>query len=228
MPSTELAPPPAPDAPPTEDAPTAPARAVDGRRNDTRERLVRSSVRLFARKGYAGTSVAEIEGAVGLRAGSGGLYRHFPSKEALLLAAVGDYHRRVRQLRRRLAEESEAEGGPTVAADLRRLVGELANFLSGEQPMLQVTLDAGSLPEEVRRAVGAAWDDGYGMAADVFARHGVGEERARVLAVAAIGSLNHYVAHLGTWGEEPFGVPLMRYLDAWAELWEGAVGGASG
>jgi AcrR family transcriptional regulator len=39
---------------------------------------------LFGRQGYRATTIAQIEAAAGLSAGAGGLYRHFPSKRALL------------------------------------------------------------------------------------------------------------------------------------------------
>lgn len=54
----------------------------------TREALVAQGMRLFGERGYAATSVAQIEEAAGLSAGSGGLYRHFRSKEALLAAGI--------------------------------------------------------------------------------------------------------------------------------------------
>ena len=39
---------------------------------------------LFGRQGYHNTTIAQIEKAAGLAAGSGGLYRHFKSKRLLL------------------------------------------------------------------------------------------------------------------------------------------------
>lgn len=42
----------------------------------------------FAEKGFAGTTIREVERRVGLVAGAGSLYRHFASKEALLREAV--------------------------------------------------------------------------------------------------------------------------------------------
>ncbi|TDC03281.1 TetR/AcrR family transcriptional regulator [Nonomuraea longispora] len=54
----------------------------------TRERLLDEAIRLFARRGYGATSVADIQQACGLAGGSGALYKHFPSKQALLEAAV--------------------------------------------------------------------------------------------------------------------------------------------
>lgn len=58
------------------------------RSSPTRERLTTEAMRLFGERGYAATSVAEIEAAAGLRPGSGGLYRHFSSKEQLLETGI--------------------------------------------------------------------------------------------------------------------------------------------
>jgi AcrR family transcriptional regulator len=63
----------------------------------TRERLVTAAMRLFSTKGFEATSVSQIEAAAGLSPGSGALYRHFESKEALLGAGID------RQLDRRRA-----------------------------------------------------------------------------------------------------------------------------
>ena len=53
-----------------------------------RERLLVEGMRLFGQKGYAATSVAEIEEAAGLSRGSGTLYRYFASKRDLLEAGI--------------------------------------------------------------------------------------------------------------------------------------------
>lgn len=63
----------------------------------TRERLLTEAMRLFGDKGFEATSVSQIEAAAGLAAGSGALYRHFASKDALLTAGID------RQLDRRAA-----------------------------------------------------------------------------------------------------------------------------
>lgn len=63
----------------------------------TRERLVAEAMKLFSDKGFEATSVSQIESAAGLSAGSGALYRHFKSKDALLAAGID------RQLDRRSA-----------------------------------------------------------------------------------------------------------------------------
>lgn len=51
----------------------------------SRERIVRESAALFNVRGYAGTALSDIIEAVGIQ--KGGIYRHFDSKEAIMLAA---------------------------------------------------------------------------------------------------------------------------------------------
>src|ERR1700679_1975765 len=54
----------------------------------TRERIVTEAMRLFSAKGFEATSVSQIESAAGLAPGSGALYRHFKSKNALLNSGI--------------------------------------------------------------------------------------------------------------------------------------------
>lgn len=65
----------------------------------TDERIVAGAMRLFAERGFKGTSVSEIEAAAGLRPGSGGLYHHFDSKDAVLAAGVARHLARLDALR---------------------------------------------------------------------------------------------------------------------------------
>ena len=58
------------------------------KQESTRERIVTEAMRLFARRGFRGTTVGEIEQAAGLAPRAGGLYKHFRSKEEVL--AAGD------------------------------------------------------------------------------------------------------------------------------------------
>lgn len=48
-------------------------------------------MRLFAEHGYDATSVADIQEAAGMARGSGALYKHFPSKRALLEAGIARF-----------------------------------------------------------------------------------------------------------------------------------------
>lgn len=53
-----------------------------------RERILIAARTCFAAKGFAGTTVADIEAAAGYQPRTGGVYRHFPSKEAILEAVI--------------------------------------------------------------------------------------------------------------------------------------------
>jgi len=53
---------------------------------ETRRRIVETASRLFRLRGIASVSVADIMGALGLTIG--GFYRHFESKEALVIEAI--------------------------------------------------------------------------------------------------------------------------------------------
>lgn len=54
----------------------------------TPERILDAAMQLFAERGYASTSVGEIERAAGLAPRSGALYQHFQSKEDVLEQAI--------------------------------------------------------------------------------------------------------------------------------------------
>lgn len=53
-----------------------------------REDALDAALHLFAEQGFAATTTAQVEGAMGLRPGAGGLFRHVGSKQELLEAAV--------------------------------------------------------------------------------------------------------------------------------------------
>jgi AcrR family transcriptional regulator len=65
----------------------------------TRDRIIRQAASLFASQGVKATTVAQIEAAVGLRAGSGGLHRHFRTKDALVSEVLESQLQRGRQTR---------------------------------------------------------------------------------------------------------------------------------
>jgi AcrR family transcriptional regulator len=53
-----------------------------------RDEALDAALRLFAEQGYAATTIAQVEAAIGLSPGSGGLFRHVSSKQELLQLAV--------------------------------------------------------------------------------------------------------------------------------------------
>src|SRR5579862_7035175 len=63
---------------------TAPANRRERQSTERRERLFRSALDLFARKGFVETTVEDITNAADL--GKGTFFNYFPSKEHILLA----------------------------------------------------------------------------------------------------------------------------------------------
>src|SRR5882757_9190967 len=103
----------------------------------TRERLVTEAMRLFSEQGYKATSVAQIEAAAGLAAGSGALYHHFKSKESLLAAGVD------RQLDRRRAMHdirSLFAGLGDLRTELTVLGRYLLTVIDEESQLLQIAV----------------------------------------------------------------------------------------
>lgn len=72
------------------------------RNEATRQRIIESTATLFNKKGYANTSVTDLEKATGLTKGS--IYGNFESKEEVALAVL-DYN--VRSLKSRIREAVE-------------------------------------------------------------------------------------------------------------------------
>jgi TetR/AcrR family transcriptional repressor of nem operon len=62
-------------------------RYPPGHKQQSRERILSAAADLFGRRGIAATGLDSVMAAAGLTAG--GFYGHFPSKDALVAAAVG-------------------------------------------------------------------------------------------------------------------------------------------
>jgi AcrR family transcriptional regulator len=88
--------------------------------SDTRERILEVAARLFAERGYAGTSVRNIAAELGIANPS--LYYHFRSKEEMLAELLAEPLERVE----RAVEEAEGLSGD---ARTRRIIGGLLEAL---------------------------------------------------------------------------------------------------
>ena len=89
---------------------------------DTGERILLTSLELFAQKGYEAASVSDITGALGITKGA--LYRHFRSKEAIFEAILARMEARDAQAARAHdlpegpAEGDDAAYGTATTADI--------------------------------------------------------------------------------------------------------------
>jgi AcrR family transcriptional regulator len=130
----------------------------------TRERLVTEAMKLFSQQGFKATSVAQIEAAAGLAAGSGALYHHFKSKESLLEAGID------RQLDRRGAMRDIRAlfaGLNDLDTELTLLGRYLLTVLDDESQLLQVAARTPAAQSARLHAAYAALVEGlYGELSD--------------------------------------------------------------
>jgi len=183
----------------------------------TRERIVDEAMRLFGEQGYAATSVADIEAAAGLSSGSGGLYRHFASKKALLEAGVRGQIEVNPSLLDQLA--SAPTDQPLVVeltalghAGIRRLVAE-------QDLNRLVVRDLRHFPDLLAQAA-----DGdlrpvlNGLARWLAQRDQTGELDAAALAAVVAGATTSFWLLSDVFGEHPSGVSEERYVAALVRL----------
>jgi AcrR family transcriptional regulator len=129
----------------------APPRRDDNRRHE----LIRAAARLFREKGFEGTTVRDIAGAVDMRSGSP--FYHFANKHELLLAVMEEGLRI--GLRRIEATLAEAEG-LSAAERFRRLVRAQYGVLhdDGADFIPVMLYDWRSLPADYKRHIIALKD----------------------------------------------------------------------
>ena len=84
---------------------------------DTKERILLTSLQLFAQRGYAAVSVSDIAGALGITKGA--LYRHFESKQAIFDAILA-------RMEQRDGEQAQAHDLPEGTAETDKAAYEAA------------------------------------------------------------------------------------------------------
>lgn len=102
-------------------------RSLAGNPKDTRSRVLAAALHCFARRGFAGTSLADIESEAGLSPGAGSTYRHFPSKQAMLEAAVDEALARADRLVE--AEPQSLEQAGRLALDSMNHIEDLTRIV---------------------------------------------------------------------------------------------------
>ena len=175
---------------------------------------------LFGRQGYHATTVAQIEAAVGLSAGSGALYRHFATKRALLEAGLRRQADAGRPLLAFLDDPGAVAGLPqrerflaVARAGLRRLDAErdvnrlLLRDLADFPDLLDQVRE-----QELRRVLDALV--GWLRREDPTGGHG-----HQALAAVLPAAVSHYWVLRDVYaGVHPHGVDAERFLATLADL----------
>ncbi|MBU3060518.1 TetR/AcrR family transcriptional regulator [Nocardia sp. NEAU-G5] len=204
---------------PSPERPNPPRVADAETGGSTRERLRDAALKLFADKGFAGTTVGDIEGEAGLTPRAGGFYRHFQSKEEVLAAAV-DAH-----IRETMTGQA-AVLGLLPLGELRaelRLVGRwLLGALDEQRDLFRVVeRDGGRFPELREYFRTHLIEAAHQAAVDFTARwaaetsHSARDPQAS--AAVMIGAVLNYAHARRTYGQPPLGVDPDRFIDTWVD-----------
>jgi AcrR family transcriptional regulator len=181
-----------------------------------RDRLLGEALTLFANRGYAATSIADIQRAAGLAPGSGALYKHFTSKRALLEAAVA--HRIDSIVAAR--EEYDADSPRGVEEAVRSAGRLIRNNLAESEDLLRVMLrESDELADLNEKTWKVITDNAYQrftselIAANRAGRTNVADPEAA--AAVAISSLTYSATLRALTGHTPGDVDDDRFFEAW-------------
>ena len=190
-----------------------------------RARILDAAVELFATKGYEATSVADIQLACGLTAGSGALYKHFPSKRALLEEVVQLHLADIASTRAVVVSEMLARfdlGSDDLETIMR--LGARLTWQSMEQNRAVIRLTVRDLepyPELLHEVWDAVGKDVYRQAAElieiVMASGAIDVADPEATAAVLVASLTYLPILQGLIGRTPGDIDPERYLDAWVD-----------
>ena len=185
----------------------------------TRGILINTALDLFAAEGVRATTVRKIEEAAGLSPGAGGMYRHFKSKDELLLAAVDAYFEEVLTFADTLPATLELND---LRAELREAASTFREFNERHDALVRVMLlDGLDLPERARARMEDAWGQGYGLYANWLRRHLGAHTDVDIEAtsIQLFGSLANFHAQYKTFSRAPMNIDNDRFVDSWVEHW---------
>jgi AcrR family transcriptional regulator len=151
-----------------------------------REQILSTAAELFAERGFHGVSVADLGAACGISGPA--LYRHFPSKDAMLAEMLVSISEELLEVGRERVREAE---DPREA--LHALVGWHIEFALSNKALIVVQdRDWASLPEDARERVRETQRRYVELWVDQLraVHRDLPADRARAMAHAAFGLLN--------------------------------------
>jgi AcrR family transcriptional regulator len=159
-------------------------------REETREKLLKSALRLFARHGYATTSVRMLADDAGISQGL--LYNYFTGKEALLRAI---FERSMQEVGESFARTADA---PNALEGLETLVRSAMELVRKNEDFWRLSYQLRMQPEVLAGLGGDVRTGSEGIVSRIGRLlHNAGSERpmaeARALFAAIDGAAQHYV-----------------------------------
>lgn len=187
----------------------------------TRQRIIDAAMRLFGEQGYAATTIAQIEAAAGLSPGSGSLYRHFPSKQALLAEGVRQQIAAGEELLSFIADP-ERFATLSLRERLKVIVRAGLHRLGQERDLTRLLVrDLGRFPD-LRAEMGRdEIEPVYRVVAAWLAEQAGPQAPERdwlAVAAVAVNATTHYWLLSDIFGQDPAGIDEDRYVAALADL----------
>jgi AcrR family transcriptional regulator len=193
---------------------------ADGNGKGTSDRIVDEGLRLFAENGFRGTTVGEIERRAGLTPRAGALYKHFPSKEAVLEAA---FERHAAELE---AISSAIEMMPLgdLRAEFTLLARSGLQMLARERSLRRIVITEGDRFPDLKKRfrtgiVDRAYQEATGFVRQKMETGQFPEGDAEASAVVMVGSLLAYELEIDVFGRPPSGVDEERLVAALVDSW---------
>ena len=175
----------------------------------TRGRLMAAALELFAKRGFRGTTVGDIEAAAGFTARGGALYKHFRNKEELLEEAVASRIDQIKEMRAELLSLLPLDDVRSEAMLMTRWV--LTELERERELQAIVEKEGDTFPHLRDRFFDEIIEPGHqAMSAHIARRFapaiGLEGADADALAVIAGGALINYRLTRWTFGRSPLGV----------------------
>jgi AcrR family transcriptional regulator len=191
-----------------------------GTSQPTRDRILDAAMVLFGQRGYRGTTVGALEQAAGLAPRRGGLYRHFPSKQAVFTAAVSRYASKFRTLED-LLEVLDFDDEPATLSQLAHFA--LAGLAAEADLFRLLQRDGPDFPDLTMLVHEQLVQRGYDLAVVVFTRllgaRGLPLGDVAALAAIALGSLVHFREDQALYGKTPAGASEDQFVATWVDTW---------
>lgn len=185
------------------------------------ERILNAAKQCFGAKGYAGTTIADIEAAAGYTPRSGGIYRHFPSKLAILEAVIDTElsanHRAIIDVPD--PDPTEADPAKVLEQVVRRGLAQLDR----QADLMRIVFrDLDQFEHLLAKVQTGITDATYRDFADrLEAAHNLGaipEVDFEAIAVLAIGPVVDFKIKQHLLGYTPLGLDQERLVHAWVNL----------
>jgi len=185
----------------------------------TRERLREEALRLFVEKGYAATTIADIERAAGLAPRTGGFYRHFASKIELA-AEVG--RESVIETRADLGFDGVLPLGDT-RAELVLIAKGYRQAADRQAPLMDLIIELRK-HEEIRALEQQVTDDLLVALLDWLGEKKLARRKSRAQRTALLMNVfGGWFFYLSKRGAIEAGVTEEIMLEEWADFWARAL-----